>query len=252
MSDKPNGLTKATGITADLVLEIGQYYSAQDMRKVQTGLTSAAREIRALTQYGSLLGRLGEKLSHEQRELLSNAAALLDSVKYNVEHAKEQKARAEKALAKKRQLWGRQAEHLVNAHFSMPTESVTDQLRVLELYLVARTVLGNAFYMKDNISLRKMMQDEPPRRSHYTVSQWRRSEVSSLLADIKSALRDYLSLDLAITPDELLHDFQLNIDRCRQEVLSHPQSAEIISIWSEALKSAAFITRAMAPGGPSR
>lgn len=70
-------LTQATGITADLVLEQGNFYDAKDFRKVQTGLSSAARELRALTQYNNtLLGRLGAQLSHEQRELLSNAAAL--------------------------------------------------------------------------------------------------------------------------------------------------------------------------------
>jgi uncharacterized protein (DUF1778 family) len=80
-SDIRNELTKAAGITADVVMELGAFFSAQDMCKVQTGLTNAARELRSLTHHSSLLGRLGEKLSHEQRELLTNAAALLDSVK---------------------------------------------------------------------------------------------------------------------------------------------------------------------------
>ncbi|HHH9443086.1 TPA: hypothetical protein ACP32N_005074 [Pseudomonas aeruginosa] len=251
MADKRNGLTQASGITADLVLELGAYYSAQDMRKVQTGLTTAAREVRALTQYGSLLGRLGEKLSPEQRELLTNAAALLDSVKYNVEHAKERKAREEKALAKKREQWGREAEQLVITHFSLPMDTVTEQLRILELYLVARVVLGQVIYLKDYSELRRVMQEEPPRWSHHTAAQWRRSEVSSLLADLRSAIRDYLSWDLAIKPAQRLEEAQHSLNARRTEILTQPQSVEILRIWAEALKGAAFITSVMPSGGPS-
>jgi len=242
---KRNALTQASGITADLVLELGAYYSAQDMRKVQTGLTTAAREVRALTQYGSLLGRLGEKLSPEQRELLTNAAALLDSVKYNVQHAKERKARDEKAIAKKRELWGRQAEQLVKTNFAMPAETVSEQLQILELYLVARVVLGQAVYMQDHSRLRKVMQEEPPRSSHYTVAQWRRSEVSSLVADLRSAFRDYLSWDLERTPSQRLDELQASLATYRAETLTQPQAVETIRIWTDALKGAAFIASVM-------
>lgn len=252
MADKHNELTKAAGITADVVLELGTYYSAQDMRKVQTGLTTAAREVRALTQQGSLLGRLGEKLSPEQRELLTNAAALLDSVKYNVEHAKERKARDEKAVAKKREQWERQAEQLVKSHFDMPMGSVAEQLQILELYLVARVVLGQSIYMQDHTRLRKMMQEEPPRRSNHTVAQWRRSEVGSLMSDIRSGFRYYLSWDLKLTPDQRLEELQHSLAMRRAEILAHPLSVETLRIWTEALEAAAFITSVMPMGSPSK
>lgn len=249
MADKRNGLTQASGITADLVLELGTHYKAQDMRKVQTGLTTAARELRALTQHGSLLGRLGEKLSHEQRDLLTNAAALLDSVKYNVEHAKERKARDEKAVAKKRQQWEREAEQLVKTHFTLPADTVTEQMRVLEVYLVARVVLGQAIYLKDFSQLHKMMQEEPPRWSNYTLTQWRRNEVSSLLADMQSAIRDYLSWDLEITPAQRLGEVQHSLEVRRAEILAQPQAVETLRIWTDALKGAAFITSVMPSTG---
>jgi hypothetical protein len=252
MADKRNELIQASGITADLVLELGAHFNAQDMRKMQTGLTSAARELRSLTQHGSLLGRLGEKLSFEQRELLTNAAALLDSVKYNVEHAKERKAREEKAVARKRQQWEREAEQLVKTHFSLPMDTVTEQVRVLELYLVARVVLGQAVYLKDHSQLRKMMQEEPPRWSHLTVAQWRRSEVSSLLSDMRSAIRDYLSWDLNISPAERLKETQQSLEARRSENLTQAQAVETLRVWTEALKGAAFITSVMPTGDPSK
>lgn len=252
MPDKRNELTQAKGITADLVLELGTYCSAKDMRKLQTGLTTAAREVRALTQPGSLLGRLGERLSPEQRELLTNAAKLLDSVKYNVEHAKERKARDEMALQKKRAQWEREAEQLVKTHFPMPMGNVADQLRILELYLVARVVLGQAIYMQSHVQLRRVMQEEPPRWSNHTMAQWRQSEVNSLTADIRSAFRSYLSWDLARTPAQGLDEFQRTLDARRDEILAQPQAVETLRIWTEALQGAAFIVSALPPASPSK
>lgn len=252
MADNRTDLTKAAGITADVVMELGAHFSAQEMRKVQTGLTTAARELRALTHHGSLLGRLGDKLSHEQRELLSNAAALLDSVKYNVEHAKERKARDEKAEAKKRQQWEREAEQLVKTHFSLPTDTVAEQLRILELHLVAQAVLGQTFYLKNHLQLRKAMQEEPPRWANHTAAKWRQSGVSSLMADVQSAFRNYLSWELSVTPAKRLQELQSNLEARRTEVLAKPQSVETLRIWTDALKGAAFITTLMPSGGPSR
>lgn len=252
MADNRNELTKATGITADVVMELGTYFSAKDMRKVQTGLTTAARELRALTLNSSLLGRLGEKLSHEQREMLTNAAALLDSVKYNVEHAKERKVRDEKAVAKKRQQWEREAEQLVKTHFSLPADTLAGQMGILQLHLVVHAVLGQAFYLKDHLQLRKAMQEDPPRWPNHTAAQWRQSEVSSLMGDMQYAIRGYLGSDLSITPAKRLQELQLNLEARRADELAKPQSVETLRIWSDALKGAAFITSVMPSGSPSR
>lgn len=252
VSNNRNDLTQGSGITADLVLELGSFYSAQDMRKVQTGLTTAAREIRALTEHVALLGRLGEKLSPEQRELLTNAAALLDSVKYNVEHAKERKARDEKALAKKRSQWEREAEHLVRTHFSLPVETVAEQLQVLELYLVAREVLGQTIYLKGCKDLRRLMQEDPPSWPQHTVAQWRRGEVSSLLVDLRTAFREYLSWDLKVTPAQRLEEARCNLEARRAEILAQPQAIEVLRIWTEALKGAAFIASVLPSDKPPK
>lgn len=251
MAHARDDLTKATGITADVVMEAGTYSSAKEMRSLQAGLTSAARELRAFTQRNTLRGRLGENLSLEQRELLTNAAALLDSIKYNVEHVKERKERTEKATAKKRQQWEREAEQLVKTHFALPTDTVAEQLRVLELHLVAQVVLGPAIYMADHLKLRRMMQEVPPQWSNVTVAQWRRSEVSSLLRDCHTALRYYLSWDLKMTPAQQLKEVQRSLEERRADILAKPASVETTRIWSDALKGAAFINSVMPPIGPS-
>ena len=67
MAKKPVDITHASGITAEVVLELGKLYSAKDLRNVQTKLTSAASELRKIgqrwTSGAGLLGRLGEHLT---------------------------------------------------------------------------------------------------------------------------------------------------------------------------------------------
>ncbi|KTT32391.1 hypothetical protein SB18R_23745 [Pseudomonas oryzihabitans] len=225
-------LTQATDITAEVVLEQGKLYDAKDFRKVQTGLSSAARELRALTQYGnSIHGRLGAQLSHEQRELLSNAAALLDSVKYNVEHAKERKAREEKAAAKLREQRERQAKQLVAQHFQLPTTTVEQQVEVVKLYIAIRT-FTDGWRLKEDHHLRDMMLSPAP--SWTTTKKWRLDQVTSLIADLKSSV-EYHLVFMDQSPSQRLASLQQRIAEVREAQLSKPSAQETIRIWTEAL-----------------
>lgn len=225
-------LTQATGITADVVLEQGKFYDAKDFRKVQTGLSSAARELRSLTQYNnSIHGRLGARLSHEQRELLSNAAALLDSVKYNVEHAKERKAREEKAAAKLREQRERQAKQLVAQHFQLPTTTVKQQIEVLRLYITIRPIT-DGWLLKQDGHLRDMMQSPAP--SWTTTKKWRLDQVTSLIADLKSSVENHLVF-VDRSPSQRLESLQNRIAEVREAQLSKPSAQETIRVWTEAL-----------------
>jgi hypothetical protein len=242
-------LTQATGITADVVLEQGNFYDAKDFRKVQTGLSSAARELRALTQYGnSIHGRLGARLSHEQRELLSNAAALLDSVKYNVEHAKERKAREEKAAAKLREQRERQAKQLVTQHFPLPTTTVDQQLDVLKLYIAIRPVT-DGWLLKEDPQLLVMMQCQVPSWSS-TIS-WRRDQVSSLIADLKFSIESHL-VHPDHTPDERLKTLQARVAEIRESQLSKPSALEAIQVWTEALQEVVMVSNPAPAAAPSQ
>lgn len=229
-------LTQATGITADVVLEQGNFYDAKDFRKVQTGLSSAVRELRALTQYNNtLLGRLGVQLSHEQRELLSNAAALLDSVKYNVEHAKERKAREEKAAAKLREQRERQAKQLVTQHFQLPTTTVEQQVEVLKLYIAIRTIT-DGWLLKEDHHLRDVMLSAAPNWT--TTKRWRLNHVTSLIADLKYSVENHLVF-LDQSPSLRLESLQERIAELQEAQLSNPSAQETIKVWTEALMEVA-------------
>ncbi|WP_288462858.1 hypothetical protein [uncultured Pseudomonas sp.] len=247
-ASQKHDLTQATGITAAVVLEQGKFYAAQDFRKVQTGLSSAARELRALTQYGTLLGRLGEQLSHEQRELLSNAAALLDSVKYNVKHAKERKAREEKAAAKLREQRGRQAKQLVTKHFQLPTTTVEQQIEVLKLYIATRP-LTDGWTLKEDHHLRDMMQSHAPKWS--SERSWRMDHVSSLIADLKFSVERHL-VHPDHTPAERLKALHERIAEVRDAQLSKPSAQETLKVWTEALQEVALVSSPAPAAAPSQ
>ncbi|KUM43697.1 hypothetical protein [Pseudomonas sp. EpS/L25] len=247
ISQKPN-LTQATGITAEVVLEQGKFYDAKDFRKVQTGLSSAARELRALTQYGTLLGRLGEQLSHEQRELLSNAAALLDSVKYNVEHAKERKAREEKAAAKLREQRERQAKQLVAEHFPLPATTVEQQIEVLKMYITIRPITDGWLLKRDG-HLRDMMQSRAP--SWTTTKKWRLDQVNSLIADLKSSV-EYHLVFVDQSPSQRLESLQERIAEVQEAQLSKPSAKETIKVWTEVLQEVALGSNPAPATAPSQ
>lgn len=236
-TSKANALTQASGITADLVLELGKFYSAREMRSLQTGLTTAARELRALTHPNTLLGRVGANLSREQHELLQNAAALLDSVKSNVEHAKERKDRAEKAAAKRRAEHERQATRLIAQAFPLPVETMEQQLELLKLVLVANTVMNHAStrelaYLHRR--LREYMQHND-RLVGWTQAEWRGNNLSSVRLDLQSDLRQFLTWVDAESPDSRLKLLQEQLASSRDSVLAEPASVETIRVWSEGL-----------------
>lgn len=132
MAKKPD-LTKADGITADVVVELSQFYSSNELRSVQSKFTGTARAIRELTGNRSLQGRIGEKLSLEQRQLLKDAAQLIDSVNDNITHAKERKKRAEDAKAAWRKQRQKEAQRLSEQAFPMPYETLDQKLEILRL-----------------------------------------------------------------------------------------------------------------------
>lgn len=50
MAKKPVDITHASGITPEVVLKLGELYSAKDLRSVQTKLTSVSGELRKIGQ----------------------------------------------------------------------------------------------------------------------------------------------------------------------------------------------------------
>ncbi|PAU50928.1 hypothetical protein BZL41_27765 [Pseudomonas sp. PIC25] len=237
VTSKRKALTEATGITADMVMELGKFYSAQEIRSLQTGLTTAARELRALTHTNSLLGRLGANLTREQHDLLRDAAALLDSVKHSVEHAKERKDRAEKAAAKRRAERDRQAARLIAQAFPLPVDTFEGQIELLKLVLVAHTVAIPPLFRDQgrlHQRLREYMQHNN-RLIGLTQAQWRASNVSSERLDLLGAFQEFLTWVDSESPEARLQVLQEQLASNRDKVLADPASVETIRLWSEAL-----------------
>lgn len=236
-TSKRKELTEATGITADLVMELGKFYSAREIRSLQTGLTSAARELRALTHTNTLLGRLGANLTREQHDLLRDAAALLDSVKYNVEHAKERKVRAEKAAAKRRADRDRQATRLIAQAFPLPVDTLEGQIELLKLVLVAHTVAIPPLF-RDQAGLHQRLREYMQHNSRLiglTQDQWQRGNVSSERHDLQRAFQEFLTWVDSESPEARLQILQEQLANNRDKMLADPASVETIRLWSEAL-----------------
>lgn len=130
-------ITQARDVDAELVLQLNKFGSAADLRSQQAKLTGAAREIRKLTGGGTdLFGKLGCYLSFEQKQLLQDAARLLDSVNQQVEHAKEKRDRDEKQAKKRRELRGRLAKQLVASNYPLPGNTLEERLEILQIALI--------------------------------------------------------------------------------------------------------------------
>lgn len=83
-----------------------------------------------------LSGRISEQLSYEQRQLLLDAATLIESVNNHIEHAKEKRVRDEKATKRRQDARNARAKQLIAAKFPLLHETVEQQLEVLKDALV--------------------------------------------------------------------------------------------------------------------
>lgn len=177
-----SALTEAKTITAETILQLGQLYSTQEMRSMQSKLTGAAREVRALTGSKGLIARIGELQTHEQRQLLRDAANLVDSVNTHLEHAKEKRQRDEKAAAAKRKERELQAKHLVSESLPLPCDTPEQMPEVIRLGLILNHARAfQSFYSPQELSQKLRPYAAiplKPRRSERTGTL-RKSRVSA-------------------------------------------------------------------------
>ncbi|WP_204309991.1 hypothetical protein, partial [Stenotrophomonas maltophilia] len=75
-------------------------------------------------------------MSFEQKQLLQDAARLLDSVNKQIEHAKEKRDRYEKKAKKRRELRERLAKQLVASNYPLPGNTLEDRLEILQIALI--------------------------------------------------------------------------------------------------------------------
>lgn len=237
-----SSITEAKSITAEAILKLGQFYSAQELRGMQSKLTGAVREVRALIGNKGLIARIGELLTHEQRQLLRDAASLVESVNSNLEHAKEKRLRDEKAAAvrlKEREL---QAKQLVSESFPLPCDTPEQMLEVIRLGLTLNHARAfQSFYSPWEFS-QKLRQSATlphqtkPFRNDWGLEKELKHQASYLRDDIRRELTDLLAHNIDNMSVKDKHAvLQAKIAKIRTRVLE--QETETLGVWVAALAS---------------
>ena len=241
---KPS-ITVAHGITPEVMQKLNQSYSSTELRGVQTKLTSTAREVRKLGngqwKMGTgILGRLSEYLTPEQRQLLQDAAHLIDSVNTHVEHAKEKRARSEKESKRRQEARLVRAKQLVASAYPLPAESNEQLLDVIKTALILNrarqhhTVRNAAefnFYIRNELK-------EPARLHGWTLTQYRINNLTSLRYDVISGITDHLTYDDGSTVEDRLHVVQEKVADALAQVALTPDERETLRLWKDALSPA--------------
>ncbi|MHB0818521.1 hypothetical protein ACYCFK_09595 [Stutzerimonas stutzeri] len=232
-----SSLTQASGITADLVLDVGKLYSSDELRSVQTKLTGTTREIRKLTTDTGLLGRLSASLSREQRQLLHDAAQLIDSVNTNITHAKERKKRSEEAKKKWRAQRDKEARWLVEKSFPLPLETYEQKLEIIKLAMVLhqlRIYQGFFSAQEFHLACRKDVTETP--QFGWTPEKWKLHQVTHhrlyMLQELQSAITNEWDQQ---SVQEQHQNLQQRIADIRDQALADPLAVETLHIWAEAL-----------------
>jgi len=235
-------ITQPANISADVVLELGKYQSAQQLRKLQTKLTTTAREIQSLTAGGySLLGRLGKTLSADQVQLLHDAAKLIESVGLNIEHAKEKRHRTEvsaKTLQKQRE---REAKRLVASTYPLLRATLDQKLEIIRLVLVhSRAGCFQPFYTPVEMSLRLRNYVTCPPKSHFYNGQknyWE-NKVEAFGSELREEVELYLATDDGKSVQERFNKLQMEVQKARDTGLEAPYEVETLRLWAAVLSDA--------------
>ncbi|MBU4633505.1 hypothetical protein [Pseudomonas chlororaphis] len=238
---KPS-ITEARGITPEVMQKLNQYRSSKELRGIQTKLTGTARELRKLSNGWSiasgLLGRLGEYLTAEQRQLLNDAAHLIDSVNTRVEHAKEKHARSEKASKRRQDARNARAKQLVAAEYPFPTDSMDDLLALLKTALIFnRARVYDSFYSPKELNHRYRDYLQAPARliGWKSVTDYRASHLSSLRWDLVSQLTSDIAYDDGSDVEERLKALQVKVKEAQTQSELTAEERETLRLWTEAL-----------------
>lgn len=248
MAKKPIDITHASGITPEVVLKLGELYSAKDLRSVQTKLTSVSGELRKIgqrwTTRSGLLGRLGEHLTADQQQLLLDAAHLIDSVGNNVVHAKEKRQRTEKEAQRRREARDKRAKQLVVAQYPLPAapnanEDLLEIVKTALIYNRARVL--HTFYSPIQFC-QKHGPDLGTSGEHFGTKRERNYsdlffQITYLRSELITAIQEEISYDDGSEVEERLAAMKQRVaDQVSQAALTN-QEKEVIELWRKALNS---------------
>ncbi|MCD5972586.1 hypothetical protein [Pseudomonas quasicaspiana] len=238
-------LTEASGITPELMLKLNQQYNSSLLRAAQTKLTSTSRELRNLCSDHKmgrgLISRLGDYLSVEQRELLSQAAQLLESVNSHVEHAKEKRVRDEKAAKRRQDARNARAKQLIAATYPLPIESLDQKLELLKTVLLFNRIGAyDSFYstVELNSQIRSTLLTPFSKLIGWTsVTAYRVSCLGSLRIHLVEALTNDISYDDGSDVEDRLAALQAKVREENAKAALTADEHETLRLWKEALAS---------------
>ncbi|MEE4742738.1 hypothetical protein V2K00_11765 [Pseudomonas alliivorans] len=241
---KPN-LTEASGLTPELMRKLNEQYNSTQLRAAQTKLTNTSRELRNLSSGHKmgrgLISRLGDYLSVEQRELLTQAAQLLESVNSHVEHAKEKLVRDEKAAKRRQDERNARAKLLIDATYPLPTESLDQKLELLRTVLLFNRIGAyDSFYstVELNSQIRSTLLTPFSRLIGWgRLTAYRVSCLGSLRIQLVEALTNDISYDDGSEVEDRLAAL---LAKVREENATAALTAEeqvTLRLWKEALAS---------------
>ncbi|MCF4988767.1 hypothetical protein GIW56_02485 [Pseudomonas gessardii] len=237
---KPS-ITDARSITADVILDVGKYYSAQQLRSLQAKLSGTAREIHSLTSGSHLPGRIGAHLSFEQRQLLEDAAKLIESVNTNIKHAKEKRSRVEDQAKRRQQARNAEAKRLVAETYLEP--SVTDLEPLLDVLKTALTlnradVFRNGYSPREfNLRLRDYLSPARTRKliGWTSPNAFWINTVLSVRNDVVQAIEQEIAYDDGSSVRDRLDALKQKVSDCLARVYLSADEEETLRLWSQAL-----------------
>lgn len=238
---RKTSLTEANTITADLVLQLSKMYSAKDLRGVQTKLTKTSRELRGLTSGNTLLGRVGQQLSFDQRELLKSAAKLIESVCLSVECAKEKLHRAEVAATKRQKARECAARKIIAYAYPLPSETLEQKLEIIRIALILnRAGCFQLLYTPHELSLRyrSFVTDTPKIYGWETPKSYWKHRVSSIRSDLIDEIQQHLAFETDGTVHERFLELQHQVKTIQLQVSQDPYEIETLRLWAQVLSSA--------------
>ncbi|KOP51510.1 hypothetical protein OX90_10875 [Pseudomonas coronafaciens pv. porri] len=236
-------LTEASGITPELMRKLNEQYNSSQLRAAQTKLTNTSRELRNLSSGHKmdrgLISRLGDYLSVEQRELLTQAAQLLESVNSHVEHAKEKRVRDEKAAKRRQEARNARAKQLIAATYPLPLESLDQKLDLLKTVLLFNRIGAyDSFYttVELNSSVRRDLLTPFSKLIGWTsLTAYRVSCLASLRHQLVEALTDDISYDDGSDVEDRLAALKSKAREERAKAELTAEESETLRLWKEAL-----------------
>ncbi|WP_148193583.1 hypothetical protein [Pseudomonas syringae] len=236
-------LTEASGITPQLMQKLNEQYNSSELRAAQTKLTNTSRELRNLSSGHKmgrgLVSRLGDYLSVEQRELLTQAAQLLESVNSHVEHAKEKRVRDEKAAKRRQDARNARAKQLIAATYPMPIESLDQKLELLKTVLLFNRIgVYDGFYtaVELNSEIRSTLLTPFSKLIGWTsLTAYRVSRLCSHRIQLVEALTNEISYDDGSEVEDRLAAMQSKVRDANAKAALTTEEHETLRLWKEAL-----------------